>query len=295
MTIKPYRIFAIGETLWDMLPNGKKVGGAPGNFAYHCRQLGANADVVSAVGEDELGRELLAFYRSVGLSTQSIVIDSQHPTGAVDVVLTEEKKAIYTFRSNVAWDHLHANEETLSALYRTDAICYGTLAGRGKESFEELKKMIAAVPKTALKVFDLNLRKPHYTKETVMEFLALSDVFKLNDEEVLIICDMLGWRHADVREQAKRLMDEYNFQLLMLTLGEQGSVLITANEISECHSVPVNVIDTVGAGDAFAAATLIGFLDGKTLDKINQNASDYAAYICTQPGGMPQIQTPFSF
>lgn len=289
--MRPYRIFAIGEVLWDMLPAGKKVGGAPGNFAYHCRQQGAAADMISRVGDDELGRELLEFYRSVGLSTEYLVVDPEHPTGAVDVELAADGQPRYVFRDNVAWDHLHAGPETLALLQTADAICYGTLAARRDESLRAIRAMISAPAKSALRVFDVNLRAPHYTRDTVLELLEPADVLKLNDEELPILSQMLG---ADLPGSdddvliaaARRLLDRYAYKLLILTRGERGSILMTPDAVSQYRSRPVPVVDTVGAGDAFTAAAVIGFLDGKPLDEINRTASDLAAQVCTHPGAM---------
>ena len=284
--MRPYRIFAIGEVLWDMLPTGKKVGGAPGNFAYHCRKLGADADMISRVGNDELGRELLEFYRSVGLSTDYIVVDPEHPTGAVDVELDADSQPRYVFRDNVAWDHLQADAETLALLQTADAICYGTLAGRSAESLRAMLTMISAVPKTALRVFDVNFRAPHYTPETTITLLETADILKLNDEELPIIGEMLEMSMSVPISQAYKLIDLYDLTMLILTLGEHGSLMLTNDAHSACRSRPVQVIDTVGAGDAFTAAAVIGFLNGQPLDEINRSASDLAARVCSYSGAM---------
>ena len=284
--MRPYRIIAIGEVLWDMLPSGKKVGGAPGNFAYHCRKLGADADMISRVGDDDLGRELLEFYQSVGLSTDYIVVDADHPTGAVDVELDANGQPRYVFRDDVAWDHLQADADSLALLRTADAICYGTLAGRCAESLRAMQAMIAAPPKTALRVFDVNFRAPHYTKETVLALLPSADILKLNDEELPILGQMLGQTETDPVTLAKWLIDRYRFKLLMFTRGERGSLLLTPDAMSDYRSRPVQVVDTVGAGDAFTAAAVIGFLAGQPLDEINRTASDLAARVCTYPGAM---------
>jgi fructokinase len=305
MNMRPYRIFAIGEVLWDMLPTGKKVGGAPGNFAYHCRKQGANAGMISRVGDDELGHELLDFYRSVGLPTDHIVIDPEHPTGAVDVELDADGQPRYVFRDDVAWDHLQADTDTLALLQTADAICYGTLAGRRAESLRAIQAMIAVPPETTLRIFDVNLRAPHYTRETVLALLETADVLKLNDEELPIIAEMLGHNSNDVMDSsdaglialAKRLIDRYGYKVLVLTRGERGSLLLTAADtalgycMSDYRSHPVQVVDTVGAGDAFTAATVIGFLAGRPLDEINRTASDLAAKVCMFPGAM----TPYEY
>ena len=294
--MRPYRIFAIGEVLWDMLPTGKKVGGAPGNFAYHCRKLGADADMISRVGDDELGRELLEFYRSVGLSTEYIVVDREHPTGAVDVELDADGQARYIFRDDVAWDHLQADADTLALLQTADAICYGTLAGRRAESLRALEAMIAAPPKTTLRVFDVNLRAPHYTPETVLALLETADILKLNEEELPIIVSMLDQTASDLVTfdpatldpvaLGKWLIDRYGYKMLVLTRGAHGSLLLTSDTMSDYCSRQVQVVDTVGAGDAFTAAAVIGFLNGRPLDEINRTASDLAAKVCTFPGAM---------
>jgi len=282
-----YQIVAIGEVLWDLLPTGKKVGGAPGNFAYHARQLGADAQMISRVGNDDLGHELLDFYRSRGLPVDFIAMDEKYPTGAVDVVVDSNGQPHYTFRDDVAWDHLVADEKSLTLCRNADAICYGTLAGRGTASREPLRQMILAAPKNAIRIFDVNLRAPHYKQENVLELLELANILKLNNDEIRVIARMLGNDATDVHDLAAWLRQKYDYKLLILTCGENGGILMTEKETSVYRSDPVNVVDTVGAGDAFTAAALIGYLNGEPLETINKTAADLAAYVCTQQGGMP--------
>ena len=284
-----YKIVAVGEVLWDIFPDEKKVGGAPGNFAYHCRKLGADGRMISRVGNDALGHELLDFYRSQELPVDEIIVDDKYPTGAVDVTLSAEGHPSYVFRDNVAWDHIQADEKSLALIRSADAICYGTLASRKPESFFETKKMIFAAAKNAIRIFDVNLRAPHYQEETVLDLVTMADVLKLNDDEIAVIGNMLGHEEADLKKQAIWLRETFGFQMLILTCGENGSLLITENETSFYRSDPVKVVDTVGAGDCFSAAALIGFLRGDSLDQINRFAADRAAYVCTQQGAMPEM------
>lgn len=284
-----YRIVAIGEVLWDIFPDEKKVGGAPGNFAYHCRKLDTEGFMISRVGNDELGHELLDFYRSHSLPVDHIVVDDTYPTGAVDVTLSAGGHPSYVFRDNVAWDHMLADEKSLALIRSADAICYGTLASRNLESFLENKKMILAAPENAIRIFDVNLRAPHYQKEIVLQLVELAHILKLNDDEIRIICRMLEFEQTDLEKQATWLREKFGLRMLILTCGENGSMLITENEKSVYRSSPVQVVDTVGAGDCFSAAALVGYLQGDSLEQINRFAADRAAYVCTQQGGMPPM------
>ncbi|MDR1960002.1 MAG: carbohydrate kinase [Planctomycetaceae bacterium] len=282
-----YKIASLGEVLWDMLPTGKKVGGAPGNFAYHCRKFGADAVMISRVGDDLSGHELLAFYRSCGLPTGLISIDPYHQTGAVDVTFSQNGCMEYCFREDVAWDHFTADEKSLALIRESDVICFGTLAGRTRKSARELQKLILAASPKTVRLFDVNLRAPHYEKATILELLGLTGILKLNDEELPVLCRMPGCTETDGEIQAAWLREKYQLPLLILTCGKKGSLLVTKHEASRYQSVPVTVADTVGAGDAFTAAALTGFLRGEPLDRIHRSASKLAAFVCTQQGAMP--------
>ena len=282
-----FRILAVGEVLWDMLPGGKLVGGAPGNFAYHCLQLGADAQMFSRVGNDELGRELLDFYRSKNIPTGHFSVDPERPTGTVDVALDAGGQPKYTICENVAWDHLAAEKKTFDLAATLDAICFGSLACRSAQSYQTICQLVRATPESALRVFDVNLRSPFYSASLLADLFPLANVLKLNDDEIKIIARMFGGPNDSLQKQAEWLLETYQYKLLILTLGANGSLLMTPGQISEYRNKPVQVVDTVGAGDAFTAGAVFGFLSGWPLDKINACAGDLAAYVCTQRGAMP--------
>lgn len=279
-------IVAIGEVLWDLLPSGARVGGAPGNLAFHAKQLGANATMISRIGNDERGRDLIAFYKSKNIETDLIAIDDQHPTGTVEVALAHGQ-ATYTIVEDVAWDHIVASDAAVERVSLADAFCYGSLAWRSPVSRNTIRDLINQLPKHAIRFCDINLRPPFYNKDVVAEALSIATVLKLNDQELPILAEMFVGTDGQIEEQVWRLMQHFGCSMVILTCGENGSLLRTREATSWLPGVPVSVVDTVGAGDAFAAAVLVKHLSGWSLEATHGFASLLAAAVCQQDGATP--------
>src|SRR5665648_369858 len=261
---KKYTVVGIGEVLWDLLPNGKILGGAPVNFAYHAAQLGADGVAISSVGNDELGREIVDSVNEKGIV--NCISFNSHPTGTVGVKLIGGKPD-YTIYENVAWDFIELTPESFSILQQADAICFGTLAQRNNVSHQAIMSALKLVPEKCLRVYDINLRQKFYSRSLVEDSLAVSNVFKINDVEI-----------------SQLIIDAYSLEYLALTKGEKGSYLFHDNEISYLQTPVVDVEDTIGAGDSFTAAMVMGILNNLPLKEIHRKAVDISAYVCTQKG-----------
>jgi fructokinase len=288
-----FKILSVGEILWDMLPGGKKPGGAPANFAYHSRQLGAEVRLQSRVGEDELGRELLDFCNSIGLSTELISTDNIAPTGTVAVELRTDGQPIYTIVENVAWDNLAATPESIRWASEANVIAFGSLAARSSQNRQTLEILLDTASSSAHRLLDLNLRPPFCERNNIEFVLSCANILKLNDEELVRMVDLFGLPKQSVEEQLKTLQKRYRFRLVILTCGANGSWLTTESEQVFTPGIRVKVADTVGAGDAFTAASIIGFLHKKPLTEIARKANELGAYVCTQHGGTPRIPEQF--
>ena len=276
-------VVGIGELLWDMLPSGKRAGGAPVNFVYHAAQNGADGYAVSAIGKDDFGREIIAELDKKKIL--HIVEATDYPTGYVDVML-ENGIPSYTIVENVAWDHIPFTFRAQNILRQADAVCFGTLALRHKESRQNILRLIDESNPSALKFFDINLRRGYYSRELVGKLLQKSNVFKINDEEILTVRSMFELDGSD-EEICRLLLKKYNLRYLIFTAGEKYSIIYTADETSYLETPRVKVADTVGAGDAFSGTFICSILKGKNLREAHQNATDVAAYVCTQHGAWP--------
>lgn len=278
-------VIGIGEILWDLLPDGKQLGGAPANFAWHAQQLGANGVVVSAVGEDDAGREILRIIEERRLGNGISLV--QQPTGTVSVKL---KNGIpdYIIHENVAWDFIELTDVAKEALKKADAVCFGSLAQRSEVSREAIHHALNMTPDGCVKVFDINLRQHFYSKTIIEASLKHADVFKINDEELVVLREMFGLSGED-EAVCKTILQQFNLRMIALTAGEKGSMLITAKEISRMETPKVKVADTVGAGDSFTAAIAMGMLNQLPLREIHKKAVDIAAFVCTQNGAMPEL------
>ena len=285
-------VVGIGEVLWDMLPGGKQLGGAPANFAYHANALGARGAVVSRVGNDELGREILARLDALGVDRTHVSTDPDHPTGTVDVRVDAAGVPEYVIHEGVAWDFLESGANLcISLASHVDAVCYGTLAQRSPTSHRAIREFVLVAEPTGLRVFDINLRQQYFSSELIEEGLFASHVLKLNDAELPVVCELLGVKGSGSLEQARALAKRYSLHLVALTRGPRGSLLVCRDGRTSDHpgSPASNVVDTVGAGDAFTAALVLGLLASHDLDRINAGANRLAAYVCTQPGATPPI------
>lgn len=276
-------IVGIGELLWDMLPSGRAIGGAPANFAYHARRLGEEGWVISSVGDDALGHEILDVLEEKKL--RRLVTFSDRPTGTVQVSLDRAGVPTYTIVGDVAWDHIPFTPEMRNLAGRTDAVCFGSLVQRAG-SRDSVLKFLEAVPDSALKIFDINLRQHFYTADVLHRSLELADILKLNDEEIAILSEMSGLG-SDPREACRRLIRRYDLRLVLLTKGAQGSEVITLDEVIPREAEKVDVVDTVGAGDAFTAAFTVALLHGRTLADAQKTAGEVTAYVCSRKGAMP--------
>lgn len=280
---KPF-IVGIGELLWDVFPTGKRAGGAPVNFVYHAVQAGAEGCAISAVGDDDWGREILSELQANGI--RGIISMVPYPTGRV---LVELKNGIpsYTIVEDVAWDHLPLTPEALAAVSRADAVCYGTLSLRHLHTRETVKKLLAAAPKNALRFFDVNLRQSYYSRELIDELLGFSNVFKLNDDELAVLRKLFGLTGTD-EEVCLALLKRYNLRYLIFTAGEKYSVIYTADAISRIDTPRVTVADTVGAGDSFSGAFVCAVLKGAPLKEAHETAVKTAAFVCSRAGAWPK-------
>ncbi|MCW3788295.1 carbohydrate kinase family protein [Plebeiibacterium sediminum] len=277
-------VIGMGELLWDMLPDGKQLGGAPANFAYHAQQMGAKGAILSAVGNDPLGDEICENIEK--LNIDSLISRVDYPTGTVAVKLSSNGIPTYNIVEDVAWDMITLSDHAKNELNKADAICFGSLAQRNEVSRNEIEKAINYTSDKCLKVFDINLRQHFYTKEVIVKSLVLCNVLKINDEELDILSAMFGWEGSDI-EKCQFLIDHYKLEMLALTCGEKGSYLFTINEQSFLETPKVEVADTVGAGDSFTGVMIIGKLQNKPLSEIHQMAVNVSAFVCTKKGATP--------
>lgn len=286
--MKQYTIAGIGELLWDVLPDGEVIGGAPVNFAYHVSALGAKGIPITTIGGDARGQKALAELQKRGVDIAAIAISDEYPTGYVSVVLDKEGKASYLFPDELAWDHLLINDYAARLNTRLDAICFGSLAQRSERSRQVIYEYLNSLRPETVKVFDINLRQDFYSGQVIENSLAQADILKLSEEELPVLADLLALQESsDTWLQV--LIKRYDLAMAILSRGDKGSLLLTPDNYSEHPGIVTQVEDTIGAGDSFTAATIIGYLRGLPLDEINEQANRVAAYVCSQQGGMPHL------
>lgn len=281
-------IIGIGEILWDVFPQGKVLGGAPANFAYHVSQLGLNGCAVSAIGNDELGKEILHVLDEKRLNTHIEKVN--YPTGTVQVTLSGNGIPQYEICEGVAWDNIHFSDELETMAKRTKTVCFGSLAQRSAVSRATINKFLSSVPADAMKIFDINLRQHFYSKALIDESLKRCNVLKINDDEVVLVSKLFGWNGITETETAARLMQDYKLDIVVLTKGTNGSYVFTPTETSFLPTSLVEVADTVGAGDSFTAGFVASLLKRKSIREAHRKAVDISAYVCTQQGAMPQYK-----
>jgi fructokinase len=332
-----FNVVGVGEILWDLLEGGPQLGGAPANFAYHAHALGAHAQVITRVGDDDLGREIIRRFQGMHLPTSAVQVDSRAPTGTAKVSLSGDGLAHFVIEENVAWDYLAATPEALAAARQADAICFGSLAQRSGRSRSAIQELVAATPDHALRVFDINLRQHYYSREVIEQSLRLANVLKLNEDEVPVLAEMFGssssdggarsgadgllgaescddanmrtgvsaphvsWPHVSapqIYDQVDGLARRFDLQVVALTRGAAGSFLYQRRDgvvrWSDCACRPVEVVDTVGAGDSFTAALVLGLLKEMDLDEINGLANEVARYVCSRSGATPPMPAEFA-
>ena len=285
-------IIGVGEVLWDLMPAGEQLGGAPANFAYHAHALGAEALVVSRVGNNALGRGIFDRLRSLGLRTDGITTDQSAPTGTVSVALDPHGTPTFTVHKNVAWDFIEAGHRVLGEASRADAICFGSLAQRNPVSRAAIRAVLLVAPPTALRIFDINLRQDFWSQDVILQSLDLANVLKLNDEELLVVARSFGLS-GDEAMQMRQLATRFELKAVALTKGANGSALLVGSELVSRPGSKLTVADTVGAGDSYTAALAMGLLTKQEPERILDSAHRLADYVCTQPGAMPQVPPDF--
>ena len=282
-------IVGMGEALWDVLPEGKKIGGAPANFAYHVSQFGFDSRVVSAVGNDALGDEILEVFKEKQLKHQLQVVN--YPTGTVQVTLDSAGIPLYEIKEGVAWDNIPFTDDLKRLALSTRAFCFGSLAQRNEVSRTSINRFLDTMPDgdEQLKIFDINLRQGFYTKEIIRESCQRCNVLKINDEELVAIIRMFGYAGIARQDKCWILLAKYNLKMLILTCGTNGSYVFTPGVVSFQETPRVPVADTVGAGDSFTAAFCASLLKGKSVPEAHKLAVEVSAYVCTQSGAMPEL------
>ena len=280
-------IAGLGEVLWDCLPEGRKLGGAPANFAYHASQFGFPAYAISAIGNDELGDQTVKELENKQLKYIMPRID--FPTGTVQVQLDEEGVPTYDIKQQVAWDNIPFTPEIEEAARHCQAVCFGSLAQRSPVSHHTIARFLDATPSTCLKIFDINLRQRFYSKEVIKEGLKRCDILKINDEELVTIGRMFGYPGLDMENKCWLILGKYNLKMLVLTCGTNGSYVFTAGQLSIQETPKVAVADTVGAGDSFTGAFAAATLSGMPVNQSHELAVKVSAYVCTQNGAMPAL------
>ena len=283
-----FKLCGLGEVLWDILPGGRQMGGAPANFACHAKALGAEARVISRVGDDALGREIVQRLEILGVPGDCVEVDAIAPTGTVTVELAPDGQPRYTIHENVAWDRLRGETAGRLAASTADAICFGSLAQRNEPARSTIQAMVALAPSAAWRVFDINLRQHYYSREVIVKSLELANALKVNDAELPVLAEMFGLS-GDAPGKIAALAARFDLRLVAYTRGERGSLLFAEGRWSDHPGLKTSVVDTVGAGDSFTAAMTLGLLAGWDLDKINDQANRVAAYVCSRAGATPAL------
>ena len=281
------KIVGLGEALWDVLPEGKKLGGAPANFAYHAGQFGLDTLAISAVGEDQLGDETLSALEEKGL--KYIMPRVPFPTGTVQIELDAQGVPAYEIREGVAWDNIPFTPEMEKVARSCKAVCWGSLAQRHEVSRNTIHRFLDATPPTCLKIFDINLRQTFYDEEVIRASLKRCNILKINDEELVTIGRLFGYPGLDMSNKCWLILGKYNLDMLVLTCGVNGSYVFKPGAMTFIETPKVDVADTVGAGDSFTASFCAAILKGLSVSDAHQLAVETSAYVCTCNGAMPRI------
>lgn len=300
-TAKPFFIMSnkvivgMGEALWDILPEGKKIGGAPANFAYHVSQFGLESCVVSAVGNDDLGREILDSFKEKKL--QCLIETVPYPTGTVRVEVDGAGVPQYRIKENVAWDNIPFTGKLEALARRTCAVCFGSLAQRSAVSRETISRFIDTMPKSkdTLIVFDANLRQEFFSKDILDQSMKRCNILKINDEELVIISRLLNISEAGFQDRCETLLRRYRLKFLILTCGVNGSFVFLPAGTMFFDTPKVEVADTVGAGDSFTATFIAGLLKGVPVAEAHQRAVEVSAFVCTRQGAMPVLPEKYMY
>lgn len=291
-TTKRY-VVGLGEALWDVLPEGKKLGGAPANFAYHAGQfLGQdNTIAISALGEDELAEETIQSLKEHGLNY--LMPRVPFPTGTVQVTLDAEGIPTYDIKEDVAWDNIPYTSEMAEIAKNCRALCFGSLAQRHTTSWNTIRQFLDDTPEDCVKIFDINLRQQFYSKAVIEESLKRCNILKINDEELVVLKRMYGFEELDMRGICEKILAEYGLKMLVLTCGTNGSYVFAPGLTSFQDTPKVTVADTVGAGDSFTGSFCAAILSGKPMEEAHKIAVEVSAFVCTQNGAMPILPDTF--
>ena len=281
-------IVGLGEILWDMFPSGKVIGGAPANFAYHVRELGESSVVVSSVGNDELARENISGLENNDMSTDFLYIDKNHPTGVVFAEINKEGKPSYLIQERVAWDYIPTSELLRELAFKSAAVCFGTAAQRSQLSRMTIQTFVGLMGQDSVRVLDINLRQNFYSQDVIETSLNLANVLKLNVDELSVVKKLFRL-NGDEKNILNELSRKYSLNLIALTRGRKGSILFTEGKTYNHEGYRINLEDTVGAGDAFVAALVIGLLKGYEFEDLHNKANRVASYICSKHGATPSL------
>lgn len=284
-----YTTVGLGELLWDLLPSGKQLGGAPANFAFISHLLGDEAVVASRIGDDSLGVEAVARLEQLGLPISHVQLDPERATGTVEVSLDEQGEPTYRSSNDVAWDRLEWSTEWEQLSGAADAVCFGSLAQRSPRSRQTILRFLENMPRDSFRLFDVNLRHSFFSAELLRDSIEHSTAVKLNEAEMPKMNDLLQLGGRGTHAFAHRLIQVFDLQLVAITRGPRGSVIVTPDEIVDQSGEPAEVVDTVGAGDAFGAALVHQFLRGRPLEEISSVANRVGAWMTTRSGGTPTI------
>jgi fructokinase len=287
---QPHLILGIGELLWDILPEGAQLGGAPANFAVMAGRLGNHAVILSRIGRDELGRKATELLDPLPVDASFLEVDPDHETGQVTVSFAGGQPS-YTIHQPAAWDSLELTDRWAQLAARADAICFGSLAQRSRESRQTIQSLVALTSASCVRVFDVNLRAPFFSGAVIRESLRLATVVKMNDAEAPQVLALLGLPAlSDSAAGALRLLGEFpSLQMVAVTRGEHGSLLVTRDEVHEHSGIFVEVGDAIGAGDAFTAAMTHYLLRGAPLAALNEAGNRWGAWMASQTGAMPAL------
>ena len=283
-----FKVIGIGEVLWDLLPSGPQLGGAPANFACHARQLSSEAQVITRIGNDSLGKQVVERFNEMAIGCATVQVDQQLPTGTADVTLDQDGTPHFTIHQPVAWDALAQTADARDAVRNAHAVCFGTLAQRTPAVASAIQQLVTATPTTSLRIFDINLRQRFYSKEIIASSLKIANVLKLNDHELDVLSLLFGLS-GTARERIVQLAALFELKLVALTRADQGSLIYKKGKWSEIPGRKIEVVDTVGAGDSFAAALVMGLLLGFGLEDIHRIAADIAEFVCTCRGATPSL------
>jgi len=287
MSAKNFTVVGLGEILWDLLPGGKQLGGAPANFAYMTSLLGDRGIVASRIGEDSLGREVLSRLANLSLSPEYVQLDRVHPTGTVEVQVDSAGQARYQFTANVAWDFLEWTPSWQRLARKADAVCFGSLAQRSPHARQTILAFLKATRPDAVRIFDVNLRQNFYSREILAESFQAASVAKLNHEELPRVMHLMGLSYDGDVTSAARLRDSQRLRLICITRGDNGCVLADESRTHAHPGFPVRVVDTIGSGDAFTAALVHHYLREASLEEMNEAANRLGAWVATNAGATP--------